>query len=80
MALGMLELSKLTFPHIESLEQNTDGKGNVSERAIRTHMHDLVKAHNIAHSIFPNKTFSTASEYYRELATQQLLSSPLPAQ
>ncbi|KAL5043380.1 hypothetical protein BDW71DRAFT_210369 [Aspergillus fruticulosus] len=64
----MLELSKLTFPHIEALVQKTDGKWSVSERAINTHMDGLVEADNIPHSIFPNKIFATAAEYFRELA------------
>ncbi|KAL2802145.1 hypothetical protein BJX63DRAFT_441385 [Aspergillus granulosus] len=68
----MLELSKQTFPRIGALVQNSDGKWSVSKRTHTANIHDLAQAGNIAHCPIPRKTFANASEYFTDIATQQL--------
>ncbi|BCS17187.1 uncharacterized protein APUU_10015S [Aspergillus puulaauensis] len=68
----MLELSKQTFPRIGALVQSLDGKWSVAKRALTATIDDLVQADNPPHSPILNKTFASASEYFTDIATQQV--------
>ncbi|OJI99294.1 hypothetical protein ASPVEDRAFT_123659 [Aspergillus versicolor CBS 583.65] len=62
----MLELSKQTFPRIGALVQSSDGK------ALAAKIEDLVQADNTPHGPILSKTFANASEYFTDIATQQV--------
>ncbi|KKZ63785.1 hypothetical protein EMCG_01889 [[Emmonsia] crescens] len=72
MADVMLELSKPTFPSIGALECKS-GKWQVTKRPMTLNMNELVRVGNLPPAIFTKKIFSTVTEYFEELATQQLL-------
>ncbi|KAL2793165.1 hypothetical protein BJX66DRAFT_326222 [Aspergillus keveii] len=72
MARLTLELSKQTFPRIGALNQDTDGKWTISKRPLTLNMNELVRGANFPPNMFPEKTFASASEYFTELATQQV--------
>ncbi|KAL4748238.1 hypothetical protein BDW72DRAFT_205821 [Aspergillus terricola var. indicus] len=75
MAQVMLELSKLTFPQIGALVQTADSKWSIQSmeqgRALTATMADTLRPYSMP-STFPTKTFTTASEYFTDLATQHL--------
>ncbi|KAL4930472.1 uncharacterized protein BDV17DRAFT_289701 [Aspergillus undulatus] len=69
----LLELSKPTFPVIGALVENSEeGNWTVSKRPLTANMTDLVEEHDIPPTAFPNRTFTSASEYFVDLATQKL--------
>ncbi|EEP82091.1 predicted protein [Uncinocarpus reesii 1704] len=70
MARILLELVKPEFPAIGALEAGT---WKVTKRPLTLNMNELVRVGNLPPSIFAQKKFQTASEYFKELATQQFL-------
>ncbi|KAG8407064.1 hypothetical protein J3459_016360 [Metarhizium acridum] len=72
MAQIMLELSKPTFPAIGALGWEA-GVWKVTKRPLTLNMNELVRVGNCPPKIFTDCRFRTASEYFQELATQQLL-------
>ncbi|WEW59414.1 hypothetical protein PRK78_004886 [Emydomyces testavorans] len=68
----LLELAKPTFSTIGTLQLES-GIWRVSKRPLTLNMNELVRVGNLPPRIFTDKTFPTASEYFQELATQQLL-------
>ena len=73
MAHVILELSKPTFSCIGALVEKDTSVWNVARRPLTLNMNELVRVGNLPPGIFADKAFGTASEYFQELATQQLL-------
>jgi hypothetical protein len=73
MAQIILELSKPTFTCIGALVEEGLGVWKVGGRLMTQNMNELVRVGNLPPSVFAEKIFVTTSEYFQELATQQLL-------
>ncbi|KAH8820198.1 hypothetical protein F5884DRAFT_816124 [Xylogone sp. PMI_703] len=71
MAQVVLELSKPTFPSIGALKFDL-GVWKVGKRPLTLNMNELVRVGNYPPSMFSEHEFKTASEYFEDLATQQL--------
>jgi hypothetical protein len=74
MAKIVLELSKPVFKYIGGLEWDS-GKWRVAKRPLTLNMNKLVRVGNFPPNKFVdcNHTFESASEYFQQLADQQLL-------
>ncbi|OJJ67529.1 hypothetical protein ASPBRDRAFT_135102 [Aspergillus brasiliensis CBS 101740] len=72
MAQVILELSKPIFSSIGALAEGSR-VWKVVQRPLSLNMNELVRVGNLPPGIFAEKTFSTAGEYFEELARQQLL-------
>ncbi|KAL2061976.1 hypothetical protein VTL71DRAFT_7354 [Oculimacula yallundae] len=70
----LLELVQHTFPLIGSLAESIDGTCSIASRPITRNMNDMLQLAGIPRSILPpeDKTYSTAIEYYTELANQHI--------
>ena len=73
MAHIILELSKPTFNCIGALVEESSGVWKVGARPLTQNMNELLRVGNLPPGVFAEKTFVTTSEYFQELATQQLL-------
>ncbi|KAJ5928334.1 phosphotransferase enzyme family protein [Penicillium verhagenii] len=72
MAHVLLELSKPVFPRIGALTQES-GVWKVAKRPLTLNMNELVRVGNLPPGVFAEGSFSTAGEYFQEVAAQQLL-------
>ncbi|CZT06003.1 hypothetical protein WAI453_005261 [Rhynchosporium graminicola] len=70
----LLELSQHTFPRIGSLVESGEDSYSVAARPITRNMNDMLQLAGIPSSILPprEQTYSTADEYYTELANMHL--------
>lgn len=68
----LLEFAKPTFPIIGALEWKP-GKWEVTKRPLTVAMNELVRVGNLPPHVFSNRTFTTANEYFEDLANQHLL-------
>lgn len=73
MAQIILELSKPTFSSIGALVEDGTDLWKVVRRPLTLNMNELVRVGNLPPSVFAKESFATASAYFQELATQQLL-------
>lgn len=73
MAQILLELSRPTFSYVGALVEENRGVWKVVRRPFTLNMNELVRVGNLPPSVFTQKSFATASEFFQELATQQLL-------
>ncbi|PWY64329.1 phosphotransferase enzyme family protein [Aspergillus eucalypticola CBS 122712] len=71
MAQVILVLSKPIFSSIGALEEGSQ-MWKVAQRPLTLNMNELVRVGNLPPGIFAEGTFSTAGEYFEELARQQL--------
>ncbi|ATY66910.1 kinase-like domain [Cordyceps militaris] len=72
MADILLELSKLEFPLIGALGQNTDGSFVVQKRPVTFNMNRISQFSNIPLSVFKHSTFESAGDYFEELARHHM--------
>ncbi|RAK89708.1 phosphotransferase enzyme family protein [Aspergillus costaricaensis CBS 115574] len=72
MAQVILELSKPIFSSIGALQEGFQ-MWKVAQRPLTLNMNELVRVGNLPPGIFAEGTFSTAGDYFEELARQQLL-------
>ncbi|KAM5435813.1 hypothetical protein MferCBS31731_006070 [Microsporum ferrugineum] len=71
MAILVLELSKPEFHTIGALEESEEGF-NVTGRPLTFNMNELMLSANIHESNFPTRTFTTATDYFKSLALEQI--------
>ncbi|RAL02646.1 phosphotransferase family protein [Aspergillus ibericus CBS 121593] len=64
----LLQLNKLSFPRIGSLEQVNNGTYEVTQRPLSIHMNELVRLGTLSRSSLPRGTFESASSYFDALA------------
>ncbi|OJJ67089.1 hypothetical protein ASPBRDRAFT_136264 [Aspergillus brasiliensis CBS 101740] len=67
----LLELSKPEFPSIGAIRQDESGAWTVVKRPLTFNINRLTQFSNIPLSIFKQHSFSTAADYFEELAQQQ---------
>ncbi|KAJ5123909.1 phosphotransferase enzyme family protein [Penicillium bovifimosum] len=70
MAEVLLELSKPEFPYIGAIRKDESGVWTVPKRPLTFNMNRLAQFSNIPHSVFGQQHFSTAADYFEELAQQ----------
>ena len=64
----LLQLNKLSFPRVGSLERIDDFTYEVSNRPLSMHMNELVRLGTLPRSKLPEVTFESASSYFDTLA------------
>ncbi|KAM3461579.1 hypothetical protein NHJ6243_004814 [Beauveria neobassiana] len=72
MADILLELSKLEFPLIGALAQNTDGSFVVQKQPLTFNLNRISQFSNIALSVLKHSTFKSAGDYFEELARHHM--------
>lgn len=70
MAEVLLELSKPGFPFIGAIRQDRSGSWSVLKRPLTFNMNRLAQFSNIPHNVFAQQRFSSAADYFEELALQ----------
>lgn len=72
MADILLELAKPEFPFIGTLRQDESGDWSVRKRPLTFNMNRITQFSNIPPCAFAKQRFTTASDYFEELANQHL--------
>ncbi|KAI1822499.1 phosphotransferase enzyme family protein [Xylaria intraflava] len=70
MADLLLELAKPEFPSIGAIARDEAGAWTVSKRALTFNMNRLAQFSNIPHSVFTQRRFDSAADFFEELARQ----------